>query len=669
LWVATNKGLARLRGGRIEPVLVDGRSFAAPASQVGQDTQGRLWVLREDGLYRQQGDLDFQRVPGRPPGRSRALACRGAGGDVFVAVGDGLWERREDGSWVDWSDRGLAQDGIEALAVDKGGRLWVVGGRSLLCLDPGAASFRDLSSWLPAPPFTGCVIEPGGDGSVSIPTNAGLLRIHGSSREVIDDSLGLPCKWTASSLVDREGNLWVLGPRLYRLLGRGYVRSYTAQDGLPNDLVWTALRDPRGTLWAGTSNGLARLGPKGWKAIAGTEGLSVTCLVMDGKGRLWVGANNASLRVLDPGAGRAAPFPLHGLAWNGPAAAFPSRSASLMLDREGALWLGDPGQGIYRLDLERRTIRLEYGPREAGLDDFAVRRFHLDAQGRLWAASNAGLILRDQAGWHQFTKAQGLSETSLQGLAPGGDGSCWVLYHEPVGLTRVAVTGGRLQVLQQLDTAHGLASDRVYSVGVDPKGAVWVGIDRGVERFRGGQGFHISQGGGMPGEDCSGNGIFAEPDGTVWVGTSTGLARILPGQEPPAPGPLRVILTQVLRGKGRLGASLQSLPRLSHRDATLEFRFASPTFVNEKAGIYQVRLLGLEDEWRTTDVPQVRYTALPGGRYRFEVRAAYPGQPFGPPTVYPLEVLPPWWRTWWALGLGLLGTGGAVGTRSTWVTF
>jgi diguanylate cyclase (GGDEF)-like protein len=99
---------------------------------------------------------------------------------------------------------------------------------------------------------------------------------------------------------------------------------------------------------------------------------------------------------------------------------------------------------------------------------------------------------------------------------------------------------------------------------------------------------------------------------------------------------------------------------VAHRDATLDFRFAAQTYVNEQAVQYQVRLAGLEDDWRTPDVPQARYAALPSGDYRFEARARYPGMPFGPVAVYAFEVLPPWWRTWWCLSLEILAGAGLV---------
>jgi diguanylate cyclase (GGDEF)-like protein len=665
LWVATDKGVVRFKDGKSMPLLLDGKPFIIRGSLMQLDADGTLWLFRDDGLYRQKGDVSVERVPGTPTGWGKSMATRAGTHSVFLAVAKGLWERKQDGTLVDWSAARSTDDPIEVITVDGSGRLWVAGAHSLHYQDASETTFHDVSSWLPAGPFRGCIIHVNPDGSVAIPTNAGLLRLRGNEHDLIDQSLGLPGKWTVSSLVDREGNLWIVGPRIYRLLGRGYVRGFTSQDGLPSDMVWSVYRDRLGRLWAGTGDGAALLGPGGWSRVPGTEGLSVSALVLDDQNRLWIGSNNQVPLCLEPGQTKATDraFRSYRLVGGAPV---PSRSTSMVLDREGGLRVGDPGHGVYRIDFKAGTLVAEFGAGEAQAPDVGVVGMAEDGQGRLWVATTAGLALRDGAGWHRWTKADGLRDDTLQGLRLVPDGSCWVTYQEPLGLTRVAFKDGRLQVLEQMDGAHGITSDRVYSVGTDLQGTLWVGTDRGVDRIRKGETFHISQGGGLPGEDCSGNALLTETGGEIWVGTSTGLAHILPAHEPGPQHPMPVYIQQILRGKTKLTPPFGDLPPLSHRDRTLEFRFACPTYINERAVIYQVRLVGLEEEWRNTDVPQARYAALPAGSYRFEVRAAYPGRAFGPVASYEVEVLGPWWRSWWFIGLSSLAGAGLVGLFVNW---
>ncbi len=665
LWVVTEGGLVKFHKGVFTPVTYRGQTFRPiRGSAVDLDGDGVLWALGMDGLYRAAGD-GMERVADVPSGQGRGLACRAATGSVFAVVGGQVWERRRDTTWVHYTNEdGLPGDGIETLAVDGEGRLWVVGRRLLRYQDPMDTAFRDASSWLPAPPFASCTINREIDGSVGIPTNSGLLRLKGDDHEVIDQAAGLPCKWTVSSLRDREGNLWVVGPTLYRQLGRGYVRTFTVADGLPSDLVWSVFRDHSGRLFAGTSEGLAMLGEKGWSRVPGTEGLNVTSLVQGDTGALLIGSSNAPLRTLEPRARAATEGFLRGLRAEG--LSHPERSQSVACGRDGIIWVADPSRGIFRIDSRKGTVRLDFGATQAGVPEFIPWQLVQDGEGRIWGATSAGLVIHDDAGWHRFGRAHGLKVDPLNGLALANEGTAWLLYREPRGVSRVAYANGALQVLESLDTSNHLRSNVAYAGAVDAQGRFWLGTDRGLESVLGTSTGHLGRGDGLAGDDCSQNSILVDRDQDVWIGTTTGLAHVIAENRPRNLAPLGTVITQVTRGRRELQPPFGNLGPVGHADATLEFRFASPTFVNEKAVLYQVRLAGLEDEWRSTDVPQARYAALPGGTYTFEVRAAYPGMPFGPAAQYPFQVLPPWWRTWWFLALEVVAAMGLVSFVMHW---
>jgi diguanylate cyclase (GGDEF)-like protein len=92
-----------------------------------------------------------------------------------------------------------------------------------------------------------------------------------------------------------------------------------------------------------------------------------------------------------------------------------------------------------------------------------------------------------------------------------------------------------------------------------------------------------------------------------------------------------------------------------HQDSTAAFRIAAPSYLNERAIRFQVRLLGLEESWREVESTLVRYVALPAGAYRFEVRAAGGDGVFGAVSALEFRVRPPWWDSWWFYALETLG--------------
>ncbi|HYO69585.1 MAG TPA: ATP-binding protein, partial [Archangium sp.] len=100
---------------------------------------------------------------------------------------------------------------------------------------------------------------------------------------------------------------------------------------------------------------------------------------------------------------------------------------------------------------------------------------------------------------------------------------------------------------------------------------------------------------------------------------------------------------------------------------TLEVEVRAHTFLNEGQVQHEVRLVGLEPEWRLLEGHQARYTALAPGTYEFQAHSRHAHGPWGPTASLSFVVLRPWWRTWWFYAGCLLGLGGvfslAVHTR------
>ena len=89
---------------------------------------------------------------------------------------------------------------------------------------------------------------------------------------------------------------------------------------------------------------------------------------------------------------------------------------------------------------------------------------------------------------------------------------------------------------------------------------------------------------------------------------------------------------------------------ISYLDNKIRFNYGMIAFLPEDRLFYQIKLEGLDDDWSaTTNERYHDYTNLKEGEYTFWVRGH---------TLYPEEsqmasfsfvVLPPWYRTWWAI--------------------
>jgi signal transduction histidine kinase len=108
-------------------------------------------------------------------------------------------------------------------------------------------------------------------------------------------------------------------------------------------------------------------------------------------------------------------------------------------------------------------------------------------------------------------------------------------------------------------------------------------------------------------------------------------------------------------------------PRLPYEFNSLRFYFTIPRYDAPEAKRYQYRLVGLTDEWSEwTDETYRDFNSLPEGRYRFEVRGYdvyYFTSQIG---SFEFVVLPPWYRTWWAYSLYIIGFGALLYGAYKW---
>jgi signal transduction histidine kinase len=152
--------------------------------------------------------------------------------------------------------------------------------------------------------------------------------------------------------------------------------------------------------------------------------------------------------------------------------------------------------------------------------------------------------------------------------------------------------------------------------------------------------------------------VFLEepgPDGDVlWVGGNESIMRVELSRAFVRPSPLVVQLRAT-----EFSPNAQRRP--AQRDA--EFEYFAPRYQKGAAVSYQTRLAGYEANWSAWSGTRRRgFTNLPPGRYEFMVRAHDTDGVESAPTSISFTILPPWWKTWWFVGLASLsGIGGVAG--------
>ena len=308
-----------------------------------------------------------------------------------------------------------------------------------------------------------------------------------------------------------------------------------------------------------------------------------------------------------------------------------------------------------------------------------------DGAGRLWVAPLLGglkrLTWRPEAPSEPriatFGEAEGLpggilSVRSLgERLAVGGLEGVYVLQEDQRPPFRLSAP-----------LADVLAGDEIVAISEGPSGHVWIYDGESVRMLRPeASGYRDVTPSVLHLHGARLLAIYEEADGTVWFGGESGLLRYDPRTAKDYAVPYAAQIRGVLGrpsdllfggafGDGRLSSEQTSkdVLILPYERNGLRFEYAAPAYNLPEGTEFQYLLEGFEEAWSAwSGEDHTEFTNLPEHRnYRFRVRARNAQGVIGEEAVFAFRVLPPWYRTWWAYAIYLVGAGGLVWGISGW---
>ena len=340
------------------------------------------------------------------------------------------------------------------------------------------------------------------DGYIWIGSYGGLIRYDGTSFRNYSEEGSIDSSSIRILFEDSKGRLWIgTNDMGVYLCENNEFTLLTHEDRSAYLSVRSFAEDGTGTVYAGTTSGLARVTENGMEAVEAVSGSTVYSIQADKNSVLWACLDGGIAKLVKNDE----------VIYTFDSAKFLDTALYCAgRDREGDLWLGTDGSLIYELDFNDDAYTdgsFKLTPHSTG----TVSTFNAigeDLNGNIWAAALNGTGYLDGDGdWHSMDTEHAAAANDL---AFDYEGNIWIasasygVIHLVSGLLRspnaaaglsettlnaVAVSGGNYYIgtdtgLIMLDGSFTrvkneltelLEGDRIRNILADSSGNIWIG--------------------------------------------------------------------------------------------------------------------------------------------------------------------------------------------------
>ena len=484
---------------------------------------------------------------------------------------------------------------------------------------------------------------------------------------------------TRTLYVDNNNDLWIGNfPTGINFLDTSNMvfETYRADPNNPNTLSHSSVlsieEDQEGKLWIGTDGGGLNVFNRKTgefdhythdsKDPDGLSAGAVLSVERDMDGTFWLGTWRGGVNHFYPKAEKFKVYTTH-----------PTEAGhisnenvwSILSDSRENLWLATIGGGLNRFN--RATDTFSNYRRQKGLIFEVVWCIYEDRKRRIWIGTGEGLARYDrELDEFTFYRAESSNPKSLSfnvvlDIAEDSDGRLWV-----------ATRGGGLNLLVDEKTGvfshfteqDGLPSDVVNSIESDAQGNFWIGSSKGLTRFnpRTKELIHYNEKNGLQGNQfnigssmrlASGEMVFGGTNGfTLFDPVNLKLNDYVP--------PVKIVDFQIFNRPVPVGEDSSVLQKaitetdkitLEYFHSVFSFSFTALSYRSPDSNQFAYIMEGFEEDWNYVGVDRriATYTNLNPGTYTFRVKAANnQGLWNEKGTSIVVQILPPWWKTWWA---------------------
>jgi len=449
------------------------------------------------------------------------------------------------------TDNGLPQNTVNKIIQDRDGYIWLATNDGLVRFD--GISFTVFNSKKFPQLQTNRITDiiESRNGSLWIGTEGGGVTVKGINHQntTYTTKDGLAGNSVNTLFEDSKERMWIITNKGLNYFKDGRLHPFTTKNGLSHNLAYNVFEDSRHNLWIATEDDVLNWFNNGkvthipaekegawgyvhhiyedseqnvWFSYTGAlkrfkDGIftkvplsyinAVVSMTEDHEGNLWAVDYYGTFYLVKDG--KAIVHHIPGVANND--------RTTLMVDREGLLWIGTGSSGLYRL----RKVPLETYSVEHGLAHQLVLSIHQDTTGITWVGTNG-------KGVSYFEKE------SFKSFAPVPGGNIWATLTDSKGNHWFGTWGGGLirvkgNQTQTFTKDNGLADNVVRALYEDSKQNLWIGTGSGLSLYKNGAFKNFYKSNGFKGDFVIS--LLEDSRGILWVGTQgSGLNRYEDGR-------------------------------------------------------------------------------------------------------------------------------------------
>lgn len=300
---------------------------------------------------------------------------------------------------------------------------------------------------------------------------------------------------------------------------------------LPENGFFCGLSDSKGILWFGSrGNGVFKLENNLLVNYTMENGLcsnDISCISEDKKGNIWFGTTNGVCRFNGEAfVNLQIPQSDTSSVWLDKVYPIvnPNQVMSILEDKEGKLWFGTNGAGVYQYDGKTFTQHLSKIGKiyEDGLQHNIVLSIIEDLKGNLWftSLSHGGVSVYDGIGFKHYINE--LSDDFVRVAYCDNNGNILIGTHGNYNGGLDLFDGNKFKTFHKTD--DGLSTNNVRWIFEDKQGKFWIGSGNSELSIFDGEHFSVFEGNDGQKYDRI-IFVFEDTGNNIWFGNRNGLWR------------------------------------------------------------------------------------------------------------------------------------------------